>query len=102
MAEERAGTSFYFFDFDDNIMFLETPILLRNKQNGETRIVSTHEFATIRTMLGTPGEWLEYEQFEQTEDEEVCMLLAKADERPRVRTRHAHRAMERRGAERLP
>ncbi|WP_018240744.1 hypothetical protein [Ensifer sp. BR816] len=66
MAEERTGTSFYFFDFDDNIMFLDTPILLRNKQNGEIKTVSTSEFATIRKILGAPGEWVDYEQFEDT------------------------------------
>lgn len=29
-----------------------------------------------------------YEEFDETEDEEVCALLAKAGEKPRVRTRH--------------
>jgi predicted phosphoribosyltransferase len=43
--------------------------------------------------LGAISPW--YDEFDQTEDEEVCTLLAKADERPRGRTRHVHRTMER-------
>lgn len=46
--------------------------------------------------LGAISPW--YQEFDQTEDEEVCALLAKADERPRARTRHAHRTMERRAS----
>jgi predicted phosphoribosyltransferase len=46
--------------------------------------------------LGAISPW--YEEFEQAEDEEVCTLLAKADERPRARTRNAHRTMERRAS----
>lgn len=64
--KEPAGTSFYLFDFDDNIMFLKTPILLRHKGTGQIRQVSTEEFAAIRKIIGLPGEWFEYEQFEQT------------------------------------
>lgn len=66
MSSPEQGTSFYLFDFDDNIMFLKTPILLRNKRTEEIKTVSTDEFATIRRILGAPGEWLDYEQFEQT------------------------------------
>ena len=43
--------------------------------------------------LGAISPW--YDEFDQTRDEEVCALLAKADERPRARARHAHRAQER-------
>jgi len=58
--------SFYFFDFDDNIMFLTTPVYVRNTKTGDIKSVSTHEFATIRQFLGQAGEWLDYEQFEGT------------------------------------
>jgi hypothetical protein len=30
----RGGRSFYFFDFDDNIAFLTTPLILFHKDNG--------------------------------------------------------------------
>lgn len=43
--------------------------------------------------LGAISPW--YEEFEPTGDEEVCVLLAKADERPRGRPRHAHPTMVR-------
>ncbi len=43
--------------------------------------------------LGAISPW--YDEFDPTEDEEVCTLLSKAGERPRVRTRHVPRTMER-------
>ena len=43
--------------------------------------------------LGAISPW--YEDFAQTGDEEVRALLAKAEERPRLRTRHSHRTTER-------
>lgn len=55
--------SFYFFDFDDNIMFLDTLILIQNTMTQEVKPVSTAEFATIWPKLGVPGEWQEYALF---------------------------------------
>jgi len=46
--------------------------------------------------LGAISPW--YDEFDPTEDEEVRTILAKAEERPRGRTRHAHRTMERRAS----
>ena len=46
--------------------------------------------------LGAISPW--YEEFDPTGDEEVCALLAKADERPRGRPRHPHKTMERRAS----
>ncbi len=46
--------------------------------------------------LGAISPW--YDEFDQTADEEVCTLLAKADERPRARPRHPHRMMEHRAS----
>ena len=46
--------------------------------------------------LGAISPW--YEEFGQTEDEEVCALLAKAGLGTRPRPRHAHRALERRAS----
>jgi hypothetical protein len=60
------GTSFYFFDFDDNIMFLDTKVRVRNRLDGSIKEISTHAFAGIRTSLGGPGEWADYEQFSET------------------------------------
>ena len=64
------GTSFYFFDFDDNIMFLSTPIFVRNKDTQEIIAKSTTEFATIdldqfETFDGT------YKNFHDIPDDEL-------------------------------
>lgn len=66
MAEIAHGISFYFFDFDDNIMFLGTPILIRNTVTGEVVEISTGEFANIQSRLSQPGEWGDYAIFEGT------------------------------------
>ncbi len=66
MTATDRGTSFYFFDFDDNIMFLDTTVRVRNRIDGSIKEVSTHAFAGIRTSLGSPGEWADYEQFSET------------------------------------
>lgn len=60
MDEQKTGKSFYFFDFDDNLMFLDTPIFLTNTQTGEERSVSTSQYAALRPDLGKPGPWQDY------------------------------------------
>ena len=50
------------FDFDDTIMRLNTKIILFSKSKpGETKEVSTTEFAEIREKLGVSGEWADFE-----------------------------------------
>ncbi|WP_299084016.1 hypothetical protein [uncultured Ruegeria sp.] len=66
MTRQDGSISFYFFDFDDNSMFLDTPVFLRNAKTGEEKAVSTHEFATVRNELGKPGEWEDFEYYEKT------------------------------------
>lgn len=63
MAKAR---SFYFFDFDDNIMFLPTPIYILNTETGETMGVSTGEFANIQPLLGKPGKHESFSTFSVT------------------------------------
>jgi homodimeric cytidine deaminase len=58
--------SFYFFDFDDNIMFVETPILIRDKKTKKIKKVSTAEFAKIRGNFGKPGKWKDFEVYDDT------------------------------------
>lgn len=60
------SVSFYFFDFDDNTMFLTTPIFVKNEQTRELKEVSTTDFAEIRQQLGKPGEWEDFGYFEGT------------------------------------
>lgn len=64
MPSPPDGTSFYLFDFDDNIMFLTTPIFIRNTDTGEVKAVSTGAFASIHPQLGTPGRWENYAMFD--------------------------------------
>jgi hypothetical protein len=66
MRREDGSISFYFFDFDDNSMYLETPIFLRNTKTGHERDVSTTEFASIRGQLGNSGRWANFEIFNRT------------------------------------
>ena len=64
MTANNDGMSFYFFDFDDNVMGLTTPILLLNTATGQAEPVSTAEFATIHPQLGKPGRWENHAMFE--------------------------------------
>lgn len=52
---ELGGRSFYFFDFDDNVAFLSTPIVLFHKDTGEERPVSSGEFARNHNDIGKKG-----------------------------------------------
>ena len=40
------GTSYYFFDWDDNIMFLDTKIQVRNKETGAERPITVENLTT--------------------------------------------------------
>jgi hypothetical protein len=64
MPTQNDSRSFYFFDFDDNIMYLDTPIFIRNTVTHEIRKLSTGEFANVSPHLGLPGEWQDYAMFE--------------------------------------
>jgi hypothetical protein len=63
---DHHGISFYLFDFDDNIMFLQTPIFLLNTLTRVVQSVGTGEFATIQPALGRPGKWGDYAIFDGT------------------------------------
>jgi hypothetical protein len=52
------GRSFYFFDFDDNVVHLHTKIVVFHKITGEEREVSTTDYPVVHPLLGKPGsEW---------------------------------------------
>jgi hypothetical protein len=61
-----SGTSLYLFDFDDNIMFLDTPIVLIDTETRQEREVSTRDFARIHQVLGYPGPWQNFSSFPGT------------------------------------
>ena len=65
MATDKS-VSFYFFDFDDNTMFLGTFIRVKNAKTGELKELSTTEFAEIGGKLGEAGDWRDFGFFEGT------------------------------------
>jgi hypothetical protein len=55
------GRSFYFFDFDDNIAFLSTPLILFHKKTGAEHIVTSGEYAKIHPFIGVSGPYADFE-----------------------------------------
>ncbi|HND85478.1 MAG TPA: hypothetical protein PLU50_06700, partial [Pseudobdellovibrionaceae bacterium] len=55
------GRSFYFFDFDDNIAVLGTPLVLFHRDTRQELLVSSAEFAGIQSKIGREGIYREYE-----------------------------------------
>ena len=49
---ELGGRSFYFFDFDDNVAYLSTPIIVFHKVTGAERSLSSGEFAHNSKIIG--------------------------------------------------
>lgn len=58
---EKGGRSFYFFDFDDNVIHLPTDLYVFHKVTKEEKAISTHEFAKMQFQLGKEGPWRDYE-----------------------------------------
>ncbi len=65
-ARELTQITGYDFDWDDNVFFMPTKIVVFDRKSGEEKMVSTAEFAEIRERLGKPGEW---ENFETRNDD---------------------------------
>lgn len=57
----RGGRSFYFFDFDDNVLFLTTSIFLFHKTTGRELAVTTGEFVRWSHTVGKNGPFADYE-----------------------------------------
>lgn len=58
---DRGGRSFYFFDFDDNVAFLATPIFLFERRTKREIKVSSGEYAKIHRSIGETGPYENYE-----------------------------------------
>ncbi len=54
------GKSFYFFDFDDNVAYLSTPIVIFNKKTGDEKMISSGEFARENKKIGQSGKYADY------------------------------------------
>jgi hypothetical protein len=57
----KGGRSFYFFDFDDNVAFLTTPMFLFHKETKAEVEISSREFAKQSLLIGKSGDFADYE-----------------------------------------
>lgn len=57
---EKGGRSFYFFDLDDNILHLTTPIVLFHKESGEALEISSGELSSEGHDVGKSGRFADY------------------------------------------
>jgi hypothetical protein len=57
---ERGGRSFYFFDFDDNVAFLATPVFLFHKATGLELEITSVDFAKAQDAIGRTGPYADY------------------------------------------
>ena len=60
MEAAQAGRSFYFFDFDDNVAFLATPVFLSHLETGFELAISSSEYALAAHSIGRPGPYADY------------------------------------------
>ena len=56
----KGGRSFYFFDFDDNVAFLSTPIFIFHKKTAKELALNSGEFARSHRTIGKIGEYRDY------------------------------------------
>jgi hypothetical protein len=56
----EGGRSFYFFDFDDNVAFLSTPLFLFDRHTGRELQISSREFAEQSQHIGKRGIYKDY------------------------------------------
>lgn len=54
------GRSFYFFDFDDNIAHLATPLVIFDKKTNAERLLTSQEWALCHSQIGKPGPYANY------------------------------------------
>lgn len=55
------GRSFYFFDFDDNIVFLSTPIIIFHRESGDELALSSGQWANSHHTIGKHGPYADYQ-----------------------------------------
>ena len=57
---EKGGRSFYFFDLDDNVFFLTTPIFIFHKKTNQEVALSSGDFAKHLSEIGKYGIYKDY------------------------------------------
>jgi len=65
-ARADGSRSFYFFDIDDNLVFLATKVYLWNAETRTEMAISTAEYALCQPQLGRPGPWQAWSEREET------------------------------------
>ncbi len=55
------GRSFYFFDFDDNIVFLSTSLVVFHKETGAELLLTSGDWARFHHTIGKDGPFKDYE-----------------------------------------
>ena len=79
------GRSFYFFDFDDNIAYLTTPLVIFHRKTDEEMFLSSGDWALYHSQIGEVGQFKDYEiryddkigsfrYFRDHSDEELTVL----------------------------
>lgn len=63
---EDGSQSFYFFDIDDNLLFLPTKIYLWNAERQIEKVVSSGEYAAVQSSLGRAGAWQAWSVYDRT------------------------------------
>ncbi len=58
---DRGGRSFYFFDFDDNLVHVDTRIFLFDRDTGAELPLTTRRFAEVSRLVGKRGPFARYE-----------------------------------------
>ena len=79
---KEGGKSFYFFDFDDNVAILSTPIIIFHQKTRSELALSSSEFAQNHNNLGKRGPFREYKidfcdrngSFRHFRDEEFSLV----------------------------
>lgn len=57
---DKGGRSFYFFDLDDNVFFLTTPIFVFHKKTNKELAISSGDFAKQLSNIGKSGIYKDY------------------------------------------
>jgi hypothetical protein len=58
---QKGGRSFYFFDFDDNVVNMLTTIVLFHKKSKKELPITTHQMAEFGGQVGESGPYKDYE-----------------------------------------
>lgn len=59
-----AAKSFYFFDFDKNIMRVQVPLVVTNTKDGTRKEMSSSDYYNIKDQLGQDGPWKDWSDSE--------------------------------------